>query len=148
MEHHPLEHQDFRSRISNRRDWFHAGRNVGAERGGHSLFQLRQRAALAGPLSKHQKDVRIGEYYQTRYDLGTAELKDYLDALSTADNSMLSALEAKIPDHPVREPDLQSDGRALRTHLAVWRKGYTGEHVHQWRKHMFQVKINKAPFGT
>ena len=54
-------------------------------------------------LSKHQKDVRIGEYYQTRYDLGAAELKDYLDALNTADNSMLSALEAKIPGHPVNQ---------------------------------------------
>ena len=41
---------------------------------------------------------------------------------------------SEIPGHPVREPDLQSDGRALRTHLAaVWRKGYTGAHVHQWR---------------
>ena len=46
------------------------------------------------PCQKHQKDVRT-EYYQTRYDLGAAELKDYLDALNTADNSMLSALEAK-----------------------------------------------------
>ena len=51
--------------------------------------------SLENTLSKHQKDVRIGEYYQTRYDLGAAELKDYLDALNTADNSMLSALEAK-----------------------------------------------------
>lgn len=53
------------------------------------------RRSLENTLSKHQKDVRIGEYYQTRYDLGAAELKDYLDALNTADNSMLSALEAK-----------------------------------------------------
>ena len=51
--------------------------------------------SLENTLSNHQKDVRIGEYYQTRYDLGAAELKDYLDALNTADNSMLSALEAK-----------------------------------------------------
>ena len=96
MEHHPLEHQDFRSGFRIGETGFHAGRNVGAERGGLCLFQLRQRAALAGKHpSKHQKDVRIGEYYQTRYDLGAAELKDYLDALNTADNSMLSALEAK-----------------------------------------------------
>lgn len=50
---------------------------------------------LSNTLEKHQKDVRIGEYYQTRYDLGAAELKDYLDALNTVDTSMLSALEAK-----------------------------------------------------
>ena len=48
MEHHPLEHQDFRSGFRIGETGFHAGRNVGAERGGHSLFQLCQRAALAG----------------------------------------------------------------------------------------------------
>lgn len=50
---------------------------------------------LENTVSKHEKDVRIGDYYRIRYDLGAAELKDYLDALNTADNSMLSALEAK-----------------------------------------------------
>lgn len=50
---------------------------------------------LENTLEKHKKDVRIGEYYQTRYDLGATELKDYLDALNTVDSSMLSALEAK-----------------------------------------------------
>lgn len=52
-------------------------------------------ASLANTLAKHEKDLRIGQYYQTRYDLGAAELKDYLEALNTADNSMLAALEAK-----------------------------------------------------
>lgn len=50
---------------------------------------------LANTLAKNEKDRRIGDYYQTRYDLGAAELKDYLDALNTADNSMLAALDAK-----------------------------------------------------
>ena len=50
---------------------------------------------LENTLAKHEKDVRIADYYKIRYDLGATELKDYLDALNTADNSMLSALEAK-----------------------------------------------------
>lgn len=53
------------------------------------------RRVLENTTAKHEKDVRIGDYYQIRYDLGAAELKDYLDALNTADASMLSALEAK-----------------------------------------------------
>ena len=53
------------------------------------------RQILEHTLAKHERDIRIGEYYQTRYMLGASELKDYLDALNTADTSMLSALEAK-----------------------------------------------------
>lgn len=53
------------------------------------------RRILEHTIAKHERDVRIGDYYQTRYMLGAAELKDYLDALNTADSSMLSALEAK-----------------------------------------------------
>ena len=53
------------------------------------------RDTLKNTVEKHEKDVRIGEYYRTRYDLGAAELKDYLEALNTADTSMLSALESK-----------------------------------------------------
>lgn len=44
---------------------------------------------------KHAKDVAISDVYRTRYELGAAELKDYLDAQNTADASMLSVLEAK-----------------------------------------------------
>ena len=55
----------------------------------------KSRQILEHTLAKHEKDVRIGEYYQIRYMLGASELKDYLDALNTADTSMLSALEAK-----------------------------------------------------
>lgn len=52
-------------------------------------------ASLANTLAKHEKDLRICDYYQSRYDLGAAELKDYLEALNTADTSMLSALDAR-----------------------------------------------------
>lgn len=51
--------------------------------------------SLSNTLAKYEKDMRISEYYATRYELGAAELKDYLDALNTADSSMLSALESK-----------------------------------------------------
>lgn len=50
---------------------------------------------LEQTLAKHERDLRIAEYYQGRYELGAAELKDYLDALNTADSSNLSALAAK-----------------------------------------------------
>ena len=50
---------------------------------------------LANTLAKHEKDLRISTYYQTRYELGAAEIKDYLDALNTAASSLLSALDAK-----------------------------------------------------
>lgn len=50
---------------------------------------------LANMVTKHEKDVAISAYYQTRYELGAAEMKDYLDAQNTADSSMLAALEAK-----------------------------------------------------
>lgn len=53
------------------------------------------RLSLANTLAKYEKDMRICDYYATRYELGAAELKDYLDALNTADSSMLSALESK-----------------------------------------------------
>ncbi len=50
---------------------------------------------LQNTVAKHEKDLRIGDYYRIRYDLGAAEFKDYLEALNTADNSMLSALSSK-----------------------------------------------------
>ena len=53
---------------------------------GHSLENL---------VLQHEKDLAIVRYYQARYDLGAAELKDYLDALNTADNSALSLLETR-----------------------------------------------------
>ena len=39
--------------------------------------------------------MAIVDYYQIRYDLGAAELKDYLEALNTADASALSLLETR-----------------------------------------------------
>ncbi len=53
---------------------------------GHSLTNL---------AAQHEKDLAIVSYYQARYDLGAAELKDYLDALNTADTSALSLLETR-----------------------------------------------------
>lgn len=53
---------------------------------GHSLDNL---------VAQHEKDLAITRYYQARYDLGAAELKDYLDALNTADSSALSLLETR-----------------------------------------------------
>lgn len=105
------------------------------------------RRSLENTLSKHQKDVRIGEYYQTRYDLGAAELKDYLDALNTADNSMLSALEAKY--RVIRYENRSTKRWAGVTNASCRR---LAERLHRgtrppMEKHMFQVKeINKAPF--
>lgn len=50
---------------------------------------------LAVMAEKYGKDMAVRDYYQTRYELGAAELKDYLDAQNTVDSSLLSALEAK-----------------------------------------------------
>lgn len=51
---------------------------------------------LDNMVEKHRKDLAIRDYYETRYELGAAELKDYLDAQNTVDSSMLSALEARF----------------------------------------------------
>jgi len=53
------------------------------------------RRTLENAVSKAESDKRIAAYYQTRYELGATELRDYLDALNTANTSALSALEAK-----------------------------------------------------
>lgn len=53
------------------------------------------RLTLEQTLAKHERDVRIAEYYRERYEHGAAEFKDYLDALNTADSSALSALSSK-----------------------------------------------------
>lgn len=50
---------------------------------------------LFNTLAKHGKDVQITAYYRMRYDLGAAELKDYLDAQNTEDASLLATLNAK-----------------------------------------------------
>ena len=106
-----------------------------AERGGHSLFQLCQRAALAG---KHPVKAPEGRAHRRvlpdplrsrcRRAQGLSGRPEY--------GGQLHAFGAgsEIPGYPVREPDLQGDGRTLRTHLAAicW-KGYTRAHVHQWR---------------
>ncbi len=59
---------------------------------------------LDNMVEKHKKDLAIRDYYQTRYEFGAAELKDYLDAQNTADVSMLSALEARY--HSIRAENL------------------------------------------
>lgn len=104
--------------------------------------------SLENTLSKHQKDVRIGEYYQTRYDLGAARAQGLSGRPEYGGQLHAFGAGSEIPGHPVREPDLQSDGRALRTHLAaVWRKGYTGAHVHQWRNTCSKSKKSiRRPF--
>lgn len=51
--------------------------------------------ALTQLQTVHQRDVRIAAYYQTRHAVGRAALKDYLEALATANSSALSALEAR-----------------------------------------------------
>lgn len=53
------------------------------------------RRLLESMLAKHEKDVQISEYYRNRYDAGSAEFKDYLEALNTEDSSLISALNAK-----------------------------------------------------
>ena len=37
----------------------------------------------------------MSAYYRDRYELGSAELKDYLDAVNTEDSSLLEVLQAK-----------------------------------------------------
>ena len=44
---------------------------------------------------KYDKDVQVSAYYRDRYELGSAELKDYLDAVNTEDSSLLEVLQAK-----------------------------------------------------
>ncbi len=45
---------------------------------------------------RYEKDLRISRYYQTRYELGAAELKDYLEALNNADSDELLLLEIRF----------------------------------------------------
>ena len=56
---------------------------------------LNAREQLDSILAKHEKDLQISEYYRNRYDVGSAEFKDYLEALNTEDSSLISALNAK-----------------------------------------------------
>lgn len=50
--------------------------------------------ALVQLQTVHQRDVHIAAYYQARHAVGRAALKDYLEALATANSSALAALEA------------------------------------------------------
>lgn len=54
------------------------------------------RQTLAQSLAEHDRAKRIARYYRIRYEQGGAELKDYLEALTTADSTELSALSAKL----------------------------------------------------
>lgn len=53
------------------------------------------RQTLDQTLTEHDRAVRIAEYYRVRYEQGRAELKDYLEALTSADASELSSFSAK-----------------------------------------------------
>lgn len=44
---------------------------------------------------KHEADVQISAYRETRYNLGADELKDWVQARNTENDSMLSVLKAK-----------------------------------------------------
>lgn len=74
------------------------------------------RLSLDNTLAKHEKDLRICDYYSTRYELGAAELKDYLDALNTADSSMLSALESKYQS-------IRYENQVYKAMGTSWKKG-------------------------
>lgn len=52
-------------------------------------------ALLANMEKKHQADVRISAYRETRYNLGADELKDWVQARNTENDSMLSVLKGK-----------------------------------------------------
>ncbi len=56
---------------------------------------VQARLTLAQTLAEHDRAARIAEYYRVRYEQGGAELKDYLQAQTSADASALSALSAK-----------------------------------------------------
>lgn len=53
---------------------------------------LAQRANME---KKHEADARISAYRETRYNLGADELKDWLQARNTENDSMLSVLKAQ-----------------------------------------------------
>lgn len=57
--------------------------------GGHS------ERTLALLLERLQSERAISAYYKDRYELGAGELKDYLEALNTEQDTLLSALQAK-----------------------------------------------------
>ena len=46
-------------------------------------------------LERLKREQAITSHYQARYELGAAELKDYLEALNREDDTLLSALQAK-----------------------------------------------------
>lgn len=50
---------------------------------------------LALLLERLQSERVISAYYRDRYELGAGELKDYLEALNTEQDTLLSALQAK-----------------------------------------------------
>lgn len=50
---------------------------------------------LALLLERLQSERVISAYYRDRHELGAGELKDYLEALNTEQNTLLSALQAK-----------------------------------------------------
>ena len=56
---------------------------------------VQARLTLEQTLAEHDRAARIANYYRERYEQGGAELKDYLEALASADSSALSALSAK-----------------------------------------------------
>jgi outer membrane protein TolC len=53
------------------------------------------RRSLTAMLGRLDRDHQVSLLYRDRYELGAAEFKDYLEALSAADESVLGSLEAK-----------------------------------------------------
>ena len=85
---------------------------------------------LNNTIAKNNADTRIVAYYQVRYELGAAELKDYLDAMNTASSSALSALEAKY--------------RALALENSIY-KAMGGRYVKRQEEEAPQQKTRQAP---
>ena len=53
------------------------------------------RRDMANAAQRHKHDLRISGYYRTRYELGKAELSDWLSALNTAVQSELDLLRSR-----------------------------------------------------
>ncbi|NLY41285.1 MAG: TolC family protein [Desulfovibrionales bacterium] len=56
---------------------------------------IEARLTLEQTIAKHERNMKIAEYYRNRYESGAAEFKDYLEAQNSADDSALSVLSAK-----------------------------------------------------
>lgn len=60
-----------------------------------SVSYVQARERFEQTLVLQQRNQQIVDYYKVRYEQGAAELKDYLDALNTADQSAIATLSTK-----------------------------------------------------